>query len=285
MTTLRLDPARPVLWRDAETVQLGIGANAVRLDVDGPWLPRMLDRLGSGIPERAFEVVAHGLGASLPAARRLRTAIAPLLVVDTPRPTTRIEPSPALDARTLLRLDEALDEAGVDLVEGDDTGAADVPVVLLRHGAVAARDALPQLVRDRPHVALSFDAGGASVGPLVLPGRTPCLSCRDAHDRERDPAWAALHVQLLERDPGHIPLAVIVAAAAACAGLLSEHAESTRSGESRTIRVSRDGRRASRTVRFHADCACRSPRGSATGGVPHGPRPATTSSSAYARRA
>ncbi len=279
MTTLRLDPALPVLWRDAETVQFGIDA-ALTLPVEGSWLPRLLHQLSRGVPARAFEVVAHGLGAPLPAARRLRTLLEPLLVADVPRFSARVLAAPVVGARSLLRLEEALDDAGVDVVE--DPAA---PTLLIRHGAVPARDSAALLSEDLPHLPISFDAGGSTVGPFVEPGRTPCLSCRDAHDRERDPAWAALHVQLLERDPGRVPLAGIAAAAAAAGDLLAGREDAVRAGSGLRIRISRDGRRSSRTVEFHADCRCRSPRGIGTVAALRDPRPATTSSSAFARPA
>jgi hypothetical protein len=279
MSTLHLDPAHPVLWRDAESVQFGADA-VLTLPVDGVWLPRMLHELVRGVPARAFEVVAHSLGAPLPEARRLRALLEPVLVTDAPPLAARLLPAPVVGARTVLRLEEALADAGVET--GDDRTA---PALLVRHGAVPARDAAALLADDRPHLPVSFDAGGSVVGPFVVPGRTPCLSCRDSHDRDRDAAWAAVHVQLLERDPGRIPLRGIAAVADAVRDLLAGQAEAVRAGSARSIRISRDGRRTSRTVAFHAECRCRSPRGSGTVVVLHDPHPATTSSSAYARRA
>lgn len=279
MSTIRLDPAHPVLWRDADTVQLGADA-ALTLSVDGPWIPRVLHELARGIDERAFEVVAHAAGAPLSAARQLRTRLAPVLMPDPPRRAVRLDTTDAIGPRTALRLEEALADAGVDVT--DVPGAV---ALLVRHGAVPARDAAALLADDRAHLPLAFDAGGATAGPVVAPGRTPCLSCRDSHDRDRDPAWAALHVQLLERDPGRVSLGVIAAAADAVADLLAAQAEAERSGSGRRIRIRRDGTRSSQTAGFHADCLCRSPRGSATGAALHGPRRATTSVSALARPA
>ncbi len=278
MPTIRLDPALPVLWRDADCVQLGADA-ALMLSVDGPWIPRMLQKLTHGIDERAFEVVAHGLGAPLPAARRLRALLGPALVGDLPRSLVRLDAA-AVGVRTALRLEEALADAGVDV-----TDARDAVTVVVRHGAVAARDAIGLLADDRPHLPVAIDAGGSTVGPLVVPGSTPCLSCRDGHDRARDPAWAALHVQLLERDPGRVPLRAVAAAADAAADLLAVRAESERDGSGRRIRIRRDGTRSSQTAEFHADCLCRSPRGSARDAALPDPRRATRSASALARPA
>lgn len=279
MTTIRLNPAHPVLWRDAETVQFGVEA-VLTLPVEGAWLPRLLHQLSRGVPARAFEVVAHGCGAPLAAARHVRGLLDPLLVLDAARSAARLLAADVVGARTVLRLEEALDEAGVDVSQ--DPGA---PAVLIRYGAAPARDAAGLLADDLAHLPISFDAGGASIGPLVIPGQTPCLSCRDAQDRDRDPAWAALHVQLLERDPGCVPLAGIAAAAAAASDLLAGRSEAIRTGTGRRIRISRDGSRASQTVPFHADCCCRSLRGSVTDAAESDPHPVTMSASGFARPA
>lgn len=279
MSTIRLDPACPVLWRDADTVQFGVD-RPLTLPIDAPWVPRMLHELVRGIPESAFEVVAHGVGAPLPAARTLRILLDPVLVSERPRSTARLIAAPIVSARTALRLEEALFDEGVDVTDDPDAVA-----VLVRHGATAARDAAALLAEDRPHLPLAFDAGGSRVGPLVVPGRTPCLSCRDSHDRARDAAWAALHVQLLERDPGRVPLSAIARAASTIRDLLADQAETMRSRSGRVIRISRDGRRSSQTVGFHADCLCRSPQGNAMDVVPLDARRETRSASAFARPA
>jgi hypothetical protein len=50
---------------------------------------------------------------------------------------------------------------------------------------------------DQPHLVLRPRAGGVVVGPLVLPGQTPCLRCTDLVRRDADPAWPTLLPQLL----------------------------------------------------------------------------------------
>ena len=57
-----------------------------------------------------------------------------------------------------------------------------------------ARDALHAL--RQPYLCARVDAGCGVVGPLVLPGESSCLRCADLHRQDRDPAWAALAVQL-----------------------------------------------------------------------------------------
>src|SRR5262249_23708525 len=53
------------------------------------------------------------------------------------------------------------------------------------------------LVRDDvPHVFVAVHPRAVRIGPMVDPGRTPCLRCVDAHLGERDPRRATVLHQL-----------------------------------------------------------------------------------------
>lgn len=279
MQILRLDPAYPMLWRDVDAVQFGVDP-PVTLRIDGPWAERLLHRLAQGIPARSYDVVAHVCGAPLTEARALRNVLAPVLAVPTAETPLRVVFAAEPDARTRLRLSEALLDAGLPPVLDRDA-----PVLQVHAGVAPASGSAALLGSDLAHLPLVFDAGGVSVGPLVIPGRTPCLSCRDGHDRDRDPGWAAVHSQLLSHDPGPVPLRRLAAGADAAAVVLRERDDAERHGASRILRISADGRRTSRSVAFHAECRCRSPRGSGRAVGLRAPIPATSSASAYARPA
>jgi bacteriocin biosynthesis cyclodehydratase domain-containing protein len=66
-------------------------------------------------------------------------------------------------------------------------------------------DALRQSLhlRRAPYLVVQSAAQHLVIGPLVLPGITSCLRCADLHRSDRDPAWAALAVQLCV--PGRYP--------------------------------------------------------------------------------
>ncbi len=70
-------------------------------------------------------------------------------------------------------------------------------VVLLSGGPTAPGDALAWQRRGIPHLPVVLGATAASVGPLVLPGRTPCLGCVDLTRGELDPSWPSVRAQLL----------------------------------------------------------------------------------------
>jgi bacteriocin biosynthesis cyclodehydratase domain-containing protein len=72
-----------------------------------------------------------------------------------------------------------------------------------------------------PHLAVAGAEGVAVVGPLVRPGRSACLRCRDLARSERDPAWPLILAQLAGAGDGGCDtvLAATVAAQAAVQAL------------------------------------------------------------------
>jgi len=74
-----------------------------------------------------------------------------------------------------------------------------------------------------PHLAASADEAIGIVGPLVIPGRTACLTCLDLTRADRDPAWPLILAQLDSRQADipacDAPLAAAVAAQAAAQAL------------------------------------------------------------------
>ena len=281
-TLTRLDPRYPLLWRDADTVQFGL-ENVVRLEVSGAWVEPLLNRLRAGIRLSSFDVVAHGVGAPRGEARRMLTILRPLLVEDAlPAPPFWTDAVNVADGRGQERLRQSLVDEGLDEAVPRSPGAVAVVMV---GGAAAALQLARFLRDDLPHLPIGFEQDAAVVGPLVVPGRTPCLSCRDAHERDRDPAWPRLHAQLVGTTT-QVTSARIAHAASLVARILRTPTPSA----GLMVRVSPDGRHAWRSVRHHAECPClelsfRSPPGSATETAPLVPLTAPTTPPAFARPA
>lgn len=82
-------------------------------------------------------------------------------------------------------------------------GAGDLPpadlVVLVEHRAPDVARAQPWMGRGTPHLSVTLLEAGALVGPLVLPGVTACLRCRELHRRDDDAGWPSMAVQLRDR--------------------------------------------------------------------------------------
>jgi hypothetical protein len=281
-TLTRLDPAYPLLWRDVDTVQFGM-EGVVRIPVSEPWVDRLLDSLRDGFRPSAFDVIAHSAGAPREAARELLTALKPVLRTDqAPLPPIWIESLDMIDSRIGARTEIAMVDEGFRTTVRGHPGAV---AVVLVEGAASARQFATHLRDDVVHLPIAFEVGGTSIGPLVVPGRTPCLSCRDAHERERDPAWPTLHAQLVGAASGRITAARTAEAAALAARILAEPGR-----QSKSVRISPDGRRVWRSVRFHAECRCReqsfrSPEGTATAAVHPAQPNGTTTQRGFERRA
>lgn len=281
-TLTRLDPAYPLLWRDVETVQFGM-EGLVRVTISEPWVDRLLDSLRDGFRPSAFDVIAHSAGAPREAARELLTALKPVLRTDPPPlPPIWIESLDMTDSRIAARTEVAMVDEGFRTTARGHPGAV---AIVLVEGAASARQFASHLRDDITHLPIAFEVGGTSVGPLVVPGRTPCLSCRDAHERGRDPAWPTLHAQLVGAASGRITAARTAEAAALAARILAEPGR-----PSKSVRISPDGRRAWRSVRFHAECRCReqsfrSPEGTSTAAAHPVPQNGTTTEPEFERRA
>lgn len=70
-------------------------------------------------------------------------------------------------------------------------------LVVLTDAVVPAPEVVvPLFAERRSHLPVRVREGIGVVGPLVVPGRTSCLSCGDLHRCDRDPCWPALATQL-----------------------------------------------------------------------------------------
>ncbi len=70
---------------------------------------------------------------------------------------------------------------------------ADV-VVLVGHGHIDAIDPHEEYAGN-VHLPVRIHHARAAIGPVVIPGRTPCCRCLSLHARDRDAAWPAMAAQ------------------------------------------------------------------------------------------
>ncbi len=85
-----------------------------------------------------------------------------------------------------------LADAGVNQVDADDPD-----LIVIASCGEPARTVFEQPVRlGLDHLSVVIDEDRIRIGPLVRPGRTPCMSCHDLHRADWDRAWPALLHQL-----------------------------------------------------------------------------------------
>lgn len=111
-----------------------------------------------------------------------------------------------------------------------------------------------------PHLLARVDEHVGTVGPLVLPGRAPCLHCLELVRSSLDPDWPALSAQLGRPARGTAACdGVLAAAVAAQAALqvLQLLEGSTPGSVGGTLELETPGWRwRRRTWPQHPDCPC-----------------------------
>ncbi len=245
--TVRLRPGLPVLRRDDECLQLGVGPGAVLVagvrehEAVRALATRPLPSDGEGAPLLG-RLWAAGLLVDAVAWERDRAAwprLADTAYAREPRSahdrlSRRSATRVALDAparwapelRGLLA-DAGLAEAG--LAEAGEA-AADAALLVTRGEPDRSRlDALTH--RGTPHLLVRVRADRVALGPFVVPGRTACLRCEDAHHTDSDPRWPLLLAQLSDagpRDAETVEPVLLTWAGAWAARDLATHAEGGR---------------------------------------------------------
>lgn len=109
-----------------------------------------------------------------------------------------------------------------------------------------------------PHLVVRTTDVRASVGPLVIPGVTSCMTCGDLHRRDLDPTWPIQAFQLsrIQTHPSdHLVSWVCAMATVHCRayaqGLMPESALTS-------IEMNaHDGRQVYRSLPIHPQCPCR----------------------------
>ncbi len=115
---------------------------------------------------------------------------------------------------------------------------------------------------DQPHLIVRTTADGVVVGPLVLPGTTPCLRCTDLLRCDLDPDWPGLLAQL-SRTIGSPTESLLCWAAGVTVmqvvtllSALDDPARSWPESAGATLELGRDGIQRRRTWPRHSSCGC-----------------------------
>lgn len=193
-----LDPALALLWRAPGVLQVGLDpARSWALAGAPSSLPRVLRRLVGQHP--ADDLLGDLAGsADQDECRRALGLLEDSGAVRHGDPATLWAQAwvEVVGDGPLAAVTRALLDGTVGRCSGaDEPGARRADLVVLApdqgRGLVHA-DGL--MARGIPHLWLHRRDGRAVVGPLVHPGRTPCLRCTDLHRTDADDAWPRLVV-------------------------------------------------------------------------------------------
>ncbi|MFT4215680.1 MAG: hypothetical protein QM619_00610 [Micropruina sp.] len=216
------------------------------------WLPQLLGALErAGLLRRSIPpsepVTVVGTG-------RLALLVTRLLLASIAEPVRVVWPGVPDTPTVLTRL---LKQHSNRLSVSGHTGGEETGLVLVCARALEPDRAVLRQVGGRAQLVVCGTDLGASVGPLVVPGRTPCLRCEDLHRARRDPAWPELLLQLSRPRPVDAPvpdlhwaagLAVLHAACWLAGGLPDSLGATLALDAERALRM--------RRLRPHPGCGC-----------------------------
>ncbi len=107
-------------------------------------------------------------------------------------------PVPEAVVTLLRRLGVGRVEAGGYAADAAEGSSSPPDLVLLTApGTVPAPAGHGWRGRGIPHLPLACQTGAATLGPLVVPGVSACLTCQDLVRTDLDPAWAAVVARTL----------------------------------------------------------------------------------------
>jgi len=183
----QLDGSRKWLHQIAQASAMGIDVRTAEALLRRLFeLDLLCDVAATGQPGAGAPVTVFGCGPTAEAVVGLLGQASPAIPLPRPR---RVEGDAAPDWSQLAPLSEALIEASrwaVLVLDGSTPDGIEVGFSerLTRAG-----------VR---HQVVGTGEVGARVGPLVLPGRAPCLRCEQLSERDWDPDWLTIgHQQAL----------------------------------------------------------------------------------------
>lgn len=161
-----------------------------------------------------------------------------------------------------------LERTGVAVIDSFDAPDPTVPhqvgaagtrtVGLLVSGPVAH----PQLMREWmrcavPHVVVSVMAHGVEVSHLVVPGTTPCLTCRERRRTDDDPTWPFSAAQLAAREVAEVERTVASTAIAVAIAAILAHIDGDTPPMRHGARIQPYGINPTEAPQFHPECGCR----------------------------
>lgn len=225
---LQLDPTFPLCWESTETLRIGFETPRVRLLAPTPQEQRFIGKLSEGVNARELSGVAKKCGLSDADQRSLLGRLEPVLVrVLGQTASSRAaelrrshQSAPELHvigqgmfAAELQRLfaREGVPSTLVQPMRPDEAALPPPPVsgfaVIIERFFGAATVPHELFSNGVPHFPICLTDHSVFAGPLVLPGRSPCLACVELNRVDADPLIAVLAAQIIRATPSAETLA------------------------------------------------------------------------------
>ncbi len=202
---LRLDSRRPLVWRSPRTLQIGVDPRLAVLDDVTDADARLIDALTAGITRAGLGTLAAQAGVPPRRVDEVLRAVDPALergdeqAPDAQRMPLAIVGQGDAAARVAGVLGEAGHPAAVGASITRVGGRRPAAAVLVSSHVADPLEHQRWLRRDIAHLPVVFGEVAVTVGPLVVPGVTACLTCLERQRAAADDAWLAVAAQLWGR--------------------------------------------------------------------------------------
>ena len=278
---LRLDPARPLVWRTPFSLQVGVEPPVIVLDELSADDETVIELLRAGVTRPMLDDVVTSHGWSPARVDRLLERLSPVLSDATPPTLAGLDVTLDGGTRDTAGLRSLLAALGAEVSIGAErarraasgAGARQRVAVVVSHYVVSPRAAAHWLRADVPHLLVRFGDRSIRVGPLVAPGAGPCAACLELQRTDRDAAWPAMAVQLARRRAPSADAFGLASLAPVVARILSSPGGEWSTRVVRIPRLAIEGAEVphsgqwieeSDPVSPHPRCGCLSPPGNAT---------------------
>lgn len=239
---------------------------------DHPAVHAMLEALKLGADEPFLRLLARSHGLDRARVNEVVDGLIRISMRVTGEPSTIRQvlvrtPASALPfaqllAREFTRRHQLVSITGVDHLDRD---AQPDLVIEVANYVIPTRRYLPLMAADVPHLAVIRDVAKLQVGPLVIPGQTPCLRCADLDRLEQQREWLVVATQLMDCAPAPISpevewLAALQVGLVGDAFLAADANHAGQPHPSGLIQQLIDTRTGEISVfprSFHAECGCR----------------------------
>lgn len=216
---LRLDSRRPIVWRSPRTLQVGVDPRLAVLDDVSDGDARLIDALTAGVTRAGLGTLAGQAGVPANRVEQVLHAVGPALEglsvqgsvpgdhnangVEHARTAQRASLAVVGRGPAAARVAGVLGESGHPVALGESitrvAGRRPGVAVLVSGYVTDPLEHQRWLRRDIPHLPIMFGEVAVTIGPLVVPGITACLTCVERRRSADDPAWSAVAPQLWGR--------------------------------------------------------------------------------------
>jgi hypothetical protein len=200
---IQLDPTVPVSWETPAVLRFGFDRALVRLRQPSVAAQKFISSLRDGISDDELVTESRAAGITSHERRELLNQLSPVLL-RAPRsgaqsPLARNLPTVAVYGKGAIAraVTAHLTHTGF-LVAESSPGFA----IVIEQFLAPASQSQHLLLSDISHLLIRATDRSVSVGPVVLPGGAPCLSCVELHGLDRDPQAPLLAAQLAHQAAG-----------------------------------------------------------------------------------